>query len=342
MATASHRTLMCSVVFLDVVGYSRKSVSDQMVLKERFNAELSNALARVAPADRLVLDTGDGAAITFFCNPELALFVAADLNRRFVSHHDDGAPLEVRIGINLGPAMLVKDVNGQPNVVGDGINVAQRVMSFAQPGTVLVSRSFYEVVSRLADDFAAVFRYEGTRTDKHVREHDVYAVGDTQPLEAQYGDSLSAKATRAIFGIRVPLGVLTILLGASIVTAGAAMRRDIVPPATTVAPAVVAPTPASVAKPEPPVIVAAPPVAPKTAEEKADAAAPDAQVRLVVLPWGEVWLDGKVQGISPPLKTLTLPPGRHTVEVRNEHFPPFAQTVEAQAGGIITLRHKFE
>ena len=81
------------------------------------------------------------------------------------------------MGINLGPVRLVKDINGQPNIIGDGINVAQRVMSFARPGQVLVSRSYYEVVSRLSDESSKLFSYEGSRTDKHIREHEVYAVG---------------------------------------------------------------------------------------------------------------------------------------------------------------------
>jgi hypothetical protein len=82
----------------------------------------------------------------------------------------------VRMGVNLGPVRLVKDINGQPNIIGDGINVAQRVMSFSEPGQLLVSRSFYEVASRLSDDYANMFTHEGSRSDKHVREHEVYSV----------------------------------------------------------------------------------------------------------------------------------------------------------------------
>jgi hypothetical protein len=32
------------------------------------------------------------------------------------------------------------------------------------------------VVSCLSEEYAKLFRYEGARTDKHVREHEVYAV----------------------------------------------------------------------------------------------------------------------------------------------------------------------
>ena len=79
----------------------------------------------------------------------------------------------------------MRDVNGQPNIIGDGINVAERVMSFARPGQVLVSRSYYEVVTRNCADYAAQFSYQGSRTDKHVREHEIFEVasGQDQALE---------------------------------------------------------------------------------------------------------------------------------------------------------------
>jgi hypothetical protein len=89
---------------------------------------------------------------------------------------DNVGELPVRMGINLGPVSLMKDLNGLDNVIGDGINVAQRVMSFAGSGELLVSRQFYDIVSRLSDDYAAMFKMEGSRKDKHQRAHEVYSV----------------------------------------------------------------------------------------------------------------------------------------------------------------------
>src|ERR1051325_5224909 len=166
---SSGRTLVCSVLFLDIVEYSQKPVADQLQLQQAFNAALERALEEVAPRDRIILDTGDGAAITFLGDPEDALFAS-------ISMRDAAVVLGVRAGVNLGPVRLVKDLNGQVNIIGDGINVAQRVMSFSHPGQLLVSRSFYEVVSCLSRDYANLFHHEGSRTDKHVREHEVYSV----------------------------------------------------------------------------------------------------------------------------------------------------------------------
>lgn len=181
---SSSRTLVCSVLFLDIVEYSKKAVADQLYLKQAFNQVLSKALEEVPQRDRIILDTGDGAAVTFMGDPEDALFAAMsvrDMSRTMRSttgtHPDADVGLPVRIGVNLGPVRLVKDLNGQMNIIGDGINVAQRVMSFSRPGQLLVSRSFYEVVSCLSRDYLHLFQHEGSRTDKHVREHEVYSVG---------------------------------------------------------------------------------------------------------------------------------------------------------------------
>ena len=165
----SSRTLVCSVLFVDIVGYSRLGVTQQIQLKERFNDVLAAALQDTPRADQVLIDTGDGAAVTFLGDPERALFAA-------LSVFDNVGELPVRMGINLGPVYVTKDINGRENVIGDGINVAQRIMSFAQPGQLLVSRSFYDVVLLISAEYAAMFQAVGGRTDKHERTHEVFAV----------------------------------------------------------------------------------------------------------------------------------------------------------------------
>ncbi|MCX5839773.1 MAG: PEGA domain-containing protein [Deltaproteobacteria bacterium] len=163
--------------------YSQQPVDDQIQMKSRFNGILAEAIKDVAVNDRIILDTGDGAAISFLGDPEDALFVALNIRDAIIGEDSTAKPrLSARIGINLGPVKLVQDINRQRNLIGDGINVAQRVMSFANPGQVLVSRSYFEVISRLSQEYAKLFHYEGSRADKHVREHQVYSV---HPVEKE-------------------------------------------------------------------------------------------------------------------------------------------------------------
>lgn len=167
MAETTGRTLVTSVLFVDIIEYSKRSVAEQIQLKQAFNQALATAMKPIVHYERVLLDTGDGAAVTFLGNPEDALFVGVVMQLQ---------NLPVRMGINLGPVRVVKDLNGRTNILGDGINVGQRVMGFASPGQLLVSRSFYEVVSRLSSQYENLFEHVGARTDKHVREHNVYLV----------------------------------------------------------------------------------------------------------------------------------------------------------------------
>lgn len=219
MDQASNKTIMCSVFFLDIVGYSKRSVAGQISLKERFNGYLSAAIRDVPLSDRIILDTGDGAAINFMGDLEDALKAALSM-RASMLHEDPNMepPLLVRMGVNLGPVRLIRDLNGLPNIVGDGINVAQRVMGFADASQILVSRSYYDAVSRLSPKYAGMFHYQGARTDKHVREHEVYAIGypgdkTTRPFAVHDGaghpptrvDKLMASLLKKIKRVQQPL-----------------------------------------------------------------------------------------------------------------------------------------
>jgi class 3 adenylate cyclase len=366
------RTLVCSVLFLDVVEYTRKPVAEQLQLKQAFNQALAKALEDVPSRDRIILDTGDGAAVTFMGDPEDALFASMTMR-------DLAGAFGVRMGVNLGPVRLVKDLNGQMNIIGDGINVAQRVMSFAGAGQLLVSRSFYEVVSCLSRDYASLFQHEGSRTDKHVREHEVYSVVGGAPAARRIAETISEDtAERGAAGwLRGsgPLGLrrsalvaaplLFLLLVAGGVGARALMDRaspqTVAKPAAkpaVVAAALAATTPKPAVEGQP-VAEATTTEAPATAEAPAPAkkvvarvdrkpqqllppaVAEQARLNFAIAPWGEVIVNGKRRGLSPPLRMLEISPGTHTIEIRNSTFPAHVEKVEIKAGEAVRIRHRF-
>src|SRR3954464_13038580 len=201
MLDTANRTFICSVVFIDLVGYSKKPVTEQIRLKTSLTNNLSEAIKDIPVNDRIILDTGDGAAISFLGDPEDALFVTLSLREAMVRENMTATMVEasgedsVRMGINLGPVKLVKDINGHPNIIGDGINVAQRIMSFARPGQIVVSRSYYDVVSNLASEYPKLFPYEGPRPDKHVREHEIYGVGHHEGARKKGKDGMKDRAS---------------------------------------------------------------------------------------------------------------------------------------------------
>ncbi|WP_281915588.1 serine/threonine-protein kinase [Caldimonas thermodepolymerans] len=78
-----------------------------------------------------------------------------------------------------------------------------------------------------------------------------------------------------------------------------------------------------------------------TAASPAPAAAATGVVQLAVSPWGHIEVNGSPAGTVPPLSTLTLPEGRHTITLRNDAFPPHQVTVHVTPGQPVTIRHKF-
>jgi len=173
----NNRTWLCTVLFMDIVDYSKLSVDQQMMVKQSFSTLVSDALRELPDDDAIKLDTGDGLAMCYLGAPEDVLYVAIGLRDAFIQVN---AICEtcytVRMGINLGPIKIMEDINGNRNTIGDGINVAQRIMSFSQPNQLLVSRAYYDVVSCLSVENPGMFSYIGIHNDKHVREHAVYEV----------------------------------------------------------------------------------------------------------------------------------------------------------------------
>jgi hypothetical protein len=202
MSERLNKTSICSVVFLDIVNQSKKPVAEQIKDKDLFNGFINEAIKDVAQNDRILLDTGDGAAIALLGAPEEALFVAMTIRDSIMKYNKDSKDkLSVRTGINLGPVRVVSDINGRPNILGDGINVAERVMSFAGPDQILVSRSYYEITSRLTEEITGMFSYFGIRQDKHVREHEVYSIrsSDEEPFVPESQTEPAAAASASLF-----------------------------------------------------------------------------------------------------------------------------------------------
>ena len=71
------------------------------------------------------------------------------------------------------------------------------------------------------------------------------------------------------------------------------------------------------------------------------AVAETANYRLVVKPWGTVYVDGKERGVSPPLKRLVLPAGKHKIRIVNPNFPDYYMDVNLSKGKSGTIEHDF-
>ena len=65
------------------------------------------------------------------------------------------------------------------------------------------------------------------------------------------------------------------------------------------------------------------------------------RVAFAIRPWGEVYVNGKKQGPSPPIRELKLKPGKYTVEIRNGTLPRYRGTIDVRTKAAARVTHDF-
>src|ERR1039457_1555608 len=132
------------VLFIDIVGYSKLSINDQRAAIDELTQAVraSEQFQNAEAGARLIkIPTGDGMALVFYKSPEEPVECALEISRALKEH----PKIRLRMGAHSGPVSGVIDVNGQANLAGAGLNMAQRVTDCGDAGHILVSK-------RVADD----------------------------------------------------------------------------------------------------------------------------------------------------------------------------------------------
>ncbi|MBX4875979.1 adenylate/guanylate cyclase domain-containing protein [Rhizobium bangladeshense] len=149
----------------DIVGYSRHMAEDEAGTYSELRSVLDELIAPtiLKHRGRTFKSAGDG-FLAAFPSVNEALDAAIEIQRGFADR-----TFNLRIGINLGD--VIED-NG--DVFGDGVNVASRLESMAEPGSIFVSAA---VVRSAERERAKLFYRIGRRQAKNIPEPlDVYAV----------------------------------------------------------------------------------------------------------------------------------------------------------------------
>jgi adenylate cyclase len=147
---------LTTIVAADVVGYSKLMEADETgtltLLRERRRSILQPLTGR--HGGRLFKTMGDGFLLDF-PSPVKAVEFAIDLHRAMDSANAGLEParwLVLRIGINLGDVI----VEGA-DLYGDGVNLAARLQTLAEPGGICVSGVVHEqVAAKVAIPFADI------------------------------------------------------------------------------------------------------------------------------------------------------------------------------------------
>lgn len=176
------RTLKEKAAFLiDLVEFSHLPVNDQLNLLVRYQCELNYAIEEFDVEHKISI--GDGTIIVLATNaiPQLlqCIFKVQTQFERYNRDFGQSSNLiRCRYGVNIGTCFDFRDINSHWNVLGPGINDAQRLASFAKGYQVIVSSSVkerFKAKELLAPESIKVsFSSEKKAHDKHNREHSYY------------------------------------------------------------------------------------------------------------------------------------------------------------------------
>jgi adenylate cyclase len=136
---------LAAVLAADVVGYSRLMEVDEAGTLARLKAVRLELIdpAIVKCKGRLIKTTGDGLLVEFQSVTE-ALRCAVEFQERMARRNRDmpaARTLLYRIGINLGDVIVEEG-----DIFGDGVNVAARLESMADPGGICISAAVRDQV----------------------------------------------------------------------------------------------------------------------------------------------------------------------------------------------------
>lgn len=192
---AASRRHLAAVWFADIVGFSELAARDEPAALGRVERlqQLAEEVAEES-GGRIVKRSGD-AVMAEFASTQAAVEAALELGDRFEREaRKPGARL--RIGIHVGDVVSAPD----GDLYGDGVNVAARLQTLADPGQVIVSS---DVLRQLRQRPEYRFASRGVRSLKGLSESiEVYEVERAGAPEGESGRVAGDSPTSALGSLR--------------------------------------------------------------------------------------------------------------------------------------------
>ena len=166
---STHESLvMAHVLFIDMVGFSKLPIDHAKVVLTKFQQTVQKTRGYLRAKTRnevIFRPAGDGGALVFMGNPEAPVRCAIELNKEFRTDSN----MKVRMGVHSGPVCIIEGSlnTGDQDVLGDGINMAQRVMSCGDSNHILLSSITANLLSHVSNKWSGFLHDLGETEVKH-------------------------------------------------------------------------------------------------------------------------------------------------------------------------------
>ncbi len=181
MASTDTQRRLAAILSADVAGYSRLMGADEAATVETLASFRKVFLAHIEDQRGRVVDAKGDALLAEFASVVDAVNAAVEIQRELAERNaelPDTQRMDWRIGVNLGDVIARDDA-----IYGDGVNIAARLESLAEPGGVCISGSVY---AQVRGKLALNFEFLGRKEVKNIAEPvPVYRVG----IEAGAGEA---------------------------------------------------------------------------------------------------------------------------------------------------------
>jgi len=156
---------LATILSADVASYSRLMGEDEEGTLRTFRGHKQVFESLVALHRGRIFNTAGDAILAEFSSAVEAVRCATDIQSALRTRNDQLPPdrqVRFRIGINLGDVM----VQGQ-DLMGDGVNVAARIQTAAEPGGICISGSVHDqILNKLSLSFLPL----GERSFKNIQQ----------------------------------------------------------------------------------------------------------------------------------------------------------------------------
>jgi adenylate cyclase len=139
---------LVAILAADVEGYSRLMALDEEAALATLSAHRAIADELIVGFDGRIANTAGDSVLAEFASIVDAVRCAIEIQRKIAAANaelPEARRMLFRIGINVGDVMVK---NG--DIFGDGVNVAARVQTLAEPGGICVSRGVRDNIRHLA------------------------------------------------------------------------------------------------------------------------------------------------------------------------------------------------